>query len=273
VRSDAASGGRLKVAEQKPKGAGKTRLASLIARGIAHPFLSVAVAITLAVIGWVFFTPSGSDGGGRVAEPPISGPSESRTDELQPSQAPNPLLSEDASCADFQNTATPVEGTQLLVDSPGRIGGGSGKLKARLLPDGEFVQLLKVSLGSEVEVKALLHNSNFTAADGVSVSASIVGDSGVCWRMMVTARVPPDGEPRLGPALILLRQGGPAALEYVPGSTRLLDERSHVITADLPDGVTQRGVELPYAVPGGTAYFLSFRVRLKAEQRPEAKPS
>jgi hypothetical protein len=270
----------MRATDQKPMGAGETKPASLIARVIAHPFLSVAVAITLAVIGWVFFTPSGSDGGGRIAElpitePPTPEPSESTTDELQPSQAPDPLLSSDASCADFQNTAAAMEGTQLLVDSPGTIGRGSGNLKARILPDGEFLQLLEVSLGSEVEVKTLLHNGNFTAADGVSVSASIAGDHGVCWRMMVTARVPsaPDEEPRLGPALILLRQGGPAALEYVPGSTRLLDERSHVITADLPDGVMQRGVSLPYAVPGGTAYFLSFRVRVKAEQSLEAESS
>lgn len=270
----------MRVRDQIPKGARETKPASLIARMIAHPFLSVAVAIALAVIGWVFFTPSGSDGGGRVAElpitePPNPEPSESTTDELQPSQAPSPMLSSDASCADFQNTAAPVEGAQLLVDSPGTIGSGSGNLKARILPDGEFLQLLKVPLGSEVEVKALLHNGNYTAADRVSVSASIAGDSGVCWRMMVTARVPsaPDEEPRLGPALILLRQGGLAALEYVPGSTRLLDERSHVISADLPDGVTQRGVALPYAVPGGTAYFLGFRVRVKTEQSSEAEPS
>lgn len=68
----------MRVADQKPKGERETKPASLI----AHPFLSVAVAIALAVIGWVFFTPSGSDGGGRVAEMPITEP---------PNPAPNEL--------------------------------------------------------------------------------------------------------------------------------------------------------------------------------------
>lgn len=245
-------------------------------RGLAkiadHPRTSlivglIALVATLAGLALTLFPP-----GSATDE---TSASKSTTAELQPLEAPNPLLSSDASCADFQNTTASVEGTQLLVDSPGRIGSGSGNLKARILPDGEFMQLLEVSLGSEVEVKTLLHNGNYTAADGVSVSASITSDRGMCWRMMVTARVPsaPDEEPRLGPALILLRQGGPAALEYVPGSTKLLDERSHVLTANLPDGVTQRGVALPYAVPGGTAYFLSFRVRVKAEQSLKAESS
>jgi len=152
-----------------------------------------------------------------------------------------------------------------MVDSPGIIEGGSGNLRARVLPDGDFQSLLDVSLGNEVEVKALLHNGNYSAADGLSASASIAGDRGVCWRLMLTVKVPsaPGEEPRLGPALIFLRHAGPATLEYVPGSTELLDEQSHVITADLPDGVARGGIALPYDVPGGTAYFLSFRIQVK----------
>jgi hypothetical protein len=193
----------------------------------------------------------------------------------QSAEAPTPFLSSDASCDDFQKIAADVGGRRLLVDSPGRIGGGSGNVRARVLPNGTFLPLTKVSVGNEVEVKTLLHNGNYTAADGVSVSASITVARGDCWRIVVKAKVQssPGDEPRLGPAIVLLKDGGPAALEYVSGSTKLLDERSHVITEDLPDGVTRGGISLPYAVPGGTAYFLSFRARVKGIQRHSGQPS
>jgi hypothetical protein len=155
------------------------------------------------------------------------------------------------------------------------IGGGSGDVRSRVLPNGTFLPMIKVPIGSEIEVKTLLHNGAYSAADGVSVSASVVAYHGACWRIVVTARAQssPGDEPSLGPTLILLRDGGPATLEYVPGSTKLWDERSKIITADLPDGVTQGGISLPYAVPGGTAYFLSFQVRIEANQRQAGEPS
>jgi hypothetical protein len=71
---------------------------------------------------------------------------------------------------------------------------------------------------------------------------------------------------RLGPALILLQGAGSATLEYVRGSTELVDEHGRTLTADLADGVTRRNISLPYDVPGGAAYFLHFRVRIKARQ-------
>lgn len=62
------------MAGQKQEGARGSKPASLIARVIAHPFLSVTVTIALAISGWVFFTPSGSNNGGRFAELPITEP-------------------------------------------------------------------------------------------------------------------------------------------------------------------------------------------------------
>jgi hypothetical protein len=69
-------------ANQKPKREGEARSASLIARVIAHPFLSVAVTIGLAVVGWVFFTPGGASSGGRVAVLSIIEPSNPKPSEL-----------------------------------------------------------------------------------------------------------------------------------------------------------------------------------------------
>jgi hypothetical protein len=120
-------------------------------RGLAkiadHPRTSLIVGLigllaTVAGLALALF-PSGSSTG-------VTSASESTSPNSQQPLAP--LLSSNASCSDFQDTSTSAHGTRLLVDSPGRIGGGSGNLKARLLPDGEFLPLLDVSLGSEVEV-------------------------------------------------------------------------------------------------------------------------
>lgn len=184
-------------------------------------------------------------------------------------EAPSPLISSHASCADFTTTAARSDGRRVLVDSPGEIGGGANDVRSRVLPGEEFSAVSRVMAGDEVEIKSLLHNGNYTAADGVSVSASISTYRGKCWRVMERVRVQsyPGDTPRLGPALILLEDRGEATLEYVPGSTQLMDEQGNPLTTDLSDGVTQGGIRLPYAVPGGTAYFLSFRVRVRSRER------
>jgi hypothetical protein len=184
-------------------------------------------------------------------------------------EAPSPLISSEASCADFTTTAAHRDGRRILVDSPGEIGGGANDVRSRVLPGEEFSAVSRVVAGDEVEIKSLLHNRNYTAADGVSVSVSISTYQGRCWRVMERVRVQsyPGDTPRLGPALILLEHRGEATLEYVPGSTQLMDEHGNPLTTDLSDGVTQGGIRLPYAVPGGTAYFLSFRVRIRSRER------
>lgn len=186
----------------------------------------------------------------------------------QSSEAPEPGLSSDASCRDFRETASRGQAKQLPIDSPGQIDGGDG-LRARILPNGSFRSLINVSVGSEVEVSALLHNSAYSSADDVSVSASISAEGEGCWRIIVTASGPsfPGDHPQLGPSLIRLKHASPAALEYVMGSTSLLDERRRILSTDLRDGVTRGGISLPYAVPGGSAYFLDFRVRIKGRRR------
>jgi hypothetical protein len=184
------------------------------------------------------------------------------------------LISSDATCAEFTNTAAGDNGRRVLVDSPGKIGGGANDVRSRALPGEEFSTVSRVVAGDEVEIKALLHNGNYTAAEGVSVAASISTYQGKCWRVTERVRVQsyPEDTPQLGPALILLKHGRQATLEYVPGSTQLVEEQGNPLATDLADGVTQGGIRLPYAVPGGTAYFLSFRVRVRSSGGP-ASPS
>jgi hypothetical protein len=182
----------------------------------------------------------------------------------QPSEMPQPLLGSDASCNEFRKTAARTRGRQLFVDSPGQIGAGPG-LEARILPNGKFRDLLNAPAGSEVEVSARLHNSAYSAAEVVSIAASISARHQRCWRIVVTVTVLafPKDHAQVGPALILLKSPGSATLEYVKGSAKLLDEKGHALAEGLSDRVIRDGIALPYAVPGGTSYYLNFRVRIK----------
>jgi hypothetical protein len=237
-----------------------------------HPRTSLTIGVigVLATLATYLLSQPGSS-----AEPPRSPTfsSGSASTRGHSSQTPGPLLSGSASCSDFRGTAGHPRRERLLVDSPGEIGGSTEDVRTRIPPSGNFLQILNVSIGDEVEVAALLHNPSYGAAEGVSASASISASRGVCWRIFVRVRVQsfPSDHPRLGPALVRLKRGGPATLEYVRGSTELLDEHGRTLAADLADGITQRGISLPYAVPGGTAYLLHFRVRVKA--RHASQPS
>lgn len=230
-------------------------------------FIVGVVSLILTAAG-IAITVSQLGGGSSVTDPGGSAKPISTDGSTQSSggEAPAPLISSDASCADFTTAAARGYGRRVLVDSPGKIGGGANDVRSRVLPGEEFSAVSRVVAGDEVEIKSLLHNRNYTAADGVSVSASISTYQGKCWRVMERVRVQsyPGDTPRLGPALILLAHGGQARLEYVPSSTLLMDEQGNPLTTDLADGLTQGGIRLPYAVPGGTAYFLGFRVRVRA---------
>jgi hypothetical protein len=111
----------------------------------------------------------------------------------------------------------------------------------------------------------MLANVEYGSASDISVMASISADRGMCWRIVLDVKEPtsPARRAELGPALILLGHGGPTTLEYVPGSTVLTDEQGQALTGGLPDGITRGWISLPYAVPGGTIYYLNFDVRVR----------
>lgn len=244
----------------------------ILAKVADHPRTGVAIGLigVLATFGTYFLTESGS----KAPSGPPASSSKQASPDGQSSRVPSPLLGSNASCREFRQTAAPPRGGRLLVDSPGRIGGGPG-LRARLLPGGRFLELLDAPARSEVEISAQLHNSAYTAAEVSSVTVPISTHPQRCWRIVaaVTVRTFPEDHPQVGPALILLKSAGSAILHYVQGSTSLLDENGHTLAANLADGVTKRGISLPFAVPGGTAYYLNFRVRIKASRsRPQSRP-
>ncbi len=252
--------GRCRPSDRGRRGA----LRQVLAKVVDHPRSSLAVGLLGVVATFATFalseTTSTSTQPKDSKSPAEPAPSRGR------SPAPSPLLSSDASCGDLRKTATRMHGGRLLVDSPGQI---SGTLSARLLPSGRFHQLLSATIGDEVEFSALLDNPSYSAAENVSAAALISADHGMCWRIVLAAHTSslPSADPRLGPTLIRLRHGSSARLVYVAGSTRLFDEQGHILAANLADSVTRHGLSIPYAVPGGTTYYLNFRCRIELRRR------
>lgn len=243
-----------------PKRPGWQMVRRGFAKALDHPRTSLAVGVVgvLATVAVALFHPGSSRG--------PSSPSGVDTPSRQGSYTPSPYLSPDASCSAFRRTRVRAGVRRVLVDSPGQI---TGLFSARRLPDGKFVPLVNVSVGDEVEVSARLHNPSYSSAEGVSVSASISADHGACWLITATAHVRslPSDHPPFGPTLIRLDGGGPAELAYLAGSTSLLDQEGHALATGLADPTAKGGLLIPYAVPGGTAYFLNFRLRVEPARR------
>lgn len=246
-------------------------------RGLAtvadHPRTALAIGILSVAATLITYALSSGGGPGQGTTSPGSAPKGSGS---SPSYTPNPYLSADASCADFSASALRSPGRRVFVDSPGQIGGGGGALSARILPNGRFHQLIRPSVGEEVELSVRLHNPSYSSAEGISVSLSISAVRGICWRILATAKVrsfPGKDHPRLGPTLIRLGRGELGRLEYVKSSARLLDEKGHTLAAGLADDLTKGGLSIPYAVPGGAAYFLNWRFRLKPARNRAATRS
>jgi len=237
-----------------------------------HPRTALAIGILSVAATLITYALSSGGGSRQEATSPGSAP---RSSSSSPSYTPDPYLSADASCADFSTSALRNSGRQVFVDSPGQIGGGGGSLSARILPNGRFHQLIRISVGEEVELSARLHNPSYSSAEGISVSLSISAERGICWRILAIANVqsfPGEDHPQLGPALIRIGRGESGRLEYVRSSARLLDEKGHTLAAGLADDLLKGGLSIPYAVPGGTAYFLNWRFRVKpARSRPASR--
>ena len=228
-----------------------------------HPRTALAIGILSIAATLITYALSSGGGSGQGTTSPGSSPKSSGG---SPSYTPNPYLSTNASCVDFSASGLLSPDRRMFVDSPGQIGGGGGSLSARILPSGKFHQLIRTSVGEEVELSARLHNPSYSSAEGISVSLSISAERGICWRIIATAKVqsfPGEDNPRLGPTLILIGRDESGRLEYVKNSARLLDEEGHTLAAGLADDLTKGGLSIPYAVPGGTAYFLNWRFRVK----------
>lgn len=180
---------------------------------------------------------------------------------------PPPLnLNEGPSCSDLEQAAQSNGGRTMFVDSPGEIGGGAAALEGVLLPNGRYGEIVEAKPSSEVEMSARLHNGDYSSAEEVTLAVHVSSYHGTCWRLIGVVNSRTNGLPeKLGPTLIRLN-GGKGDLEYVTGSTTLLDHKGEALVSRLADSVISGGIALPLGIPGGTTEYVNFRVRLQASR-------
>jgi hypothetical protein len=234
-------------------------LADLITIGV------LVVAIVGAIIA------IGRGGGPSGARSPKQQGSSSHTTSVSPTAAGQtttqpapPELNADATCATVRDASVREVHRAIFVDSPGQLMGGSA-FRGRVLGNGEFIELITVAKGDVVELSARLADPAYGAVEGVVVTATVTPGGHGCWKITARARdhgVAPNIA--LGHTLVVLQPNSGATVQYVPGSTRLLDRHGKVIVR-LPDGVTQDGIAIPYQVPPAAidVYYVNWEMRIR----------
>jgi hypothetical protein len=235
-------------------------LGTAVAKILDHPRTALAVGVVGLAATVVTFELSQGGSGTRAATSSASGV------QFKSGKPPPLNLNEGANCADLEQAALHGLGRTVFIDSPGSIDGGTRALEGVLMPNGRYGNIVEAGPGAEVEVSALLHNSDYSSASEVTVAVHVSPYRGTCWRFIGVVNSRTNGAPLpVGPMLIRLN-GGKGVLEYVVGSTRLLDAKGKVLVPRLADSIIYGGITLPLEISGGTTEFVNFRVRIRASQ-------
>ncbi len=141
----------------------------------------------------------------------------------------------------------------------------SGPLEARVLPSGRYSELVHAVDGDELEISVQLADPDYGSVQGVHLGVTLPQSDADCWRLTGRAysRIDSFARASFGPLFVLIPAKEPAQLLYVHKSTALLAQGGKLI-GTLPDGVTQSGILIPYAIPPAAngPYYVNFYVRV-----------
>lgn len=136
-------------------------------------------------------------------------------------------------------------------------------MEGRLLSTHRWTDWLRARSGEEVDLSVMLSNTQYGTVRQVAVAVGIAERLGECWRLDGVIHAAGENDTHFGPMLIQSQSGLESEqLMYVSSSTRLLEEDGNEL-AKLPDRIVGEGVRLPYSLPGGTSYYVDFRMKLK----------
>ena len=229
-----------------------------------RPTAVVVVAVLIGAAAATFFAHRRDNGvSDRAVRPP-------NATTVPPKHAPSgerpsePLLNSHATCASVRGARD--DGRRpytVFVDSPGQLASGGRSLVGRVIPSGKYTQVVRVNSGDQVKLSIGLHNTEYGSVDNVVLRARLAAYGKGCWRVTAASRSRTEdgGTATFGPVLIVWPAGQASGLEYVHRSTELLDENGGVL-GRLRDGLVAAGVPVPYAIPGGTTYFVNCLVRV-----------
>jgi hypothetical protein len=236
------------------------------------PLAILADVITIGLFVAAIIT-LGRGGGRSGAHSPKQQRSSSHTTSISPpttsrstAQPPPPELNADATCATVRDASGGQVHRAIFVDSPGQLEAGGRAMLGKVLPHGQYTELLRVTEGAELEFSVKLRDTEYGAVQGAVLSSVTTPGGHGCWT--VTTRVHSQtegpGHLTLGRVFVLLQSNNAGSMRYVPGSTELFDVEGNVI-AGLRDGVTQQGVSIPYEIKPAPAglYYVNWKMRVR----------
>jgi hypothetical protein len=151
----------------------------------------------------------------------------------------------------------------VAADSPGVIGGGDIYRVKNVTQNTAFADSVNANACEELQYKVLLHNSGFSAAKNITVSANTASVS------KATVNYIGDG-PQTVSDTATVNLASAQSISYENGTTQLLDNKSNVIKS-LPDGVTAGGVNVGN-LDGSTSEFVSFKAKVNCPTTPPKTP-
>lgn len=148
----------------------------------------------------------------------------------------------------------------VFADSPGTIDGGDIYRVKNITQNTAFADSTNANACDELQYKVLLHNSGFTAATNITVSATTSAVS------KATVNYEGDGPQSVSDTATVTLSSA-QNINYEAGSTQLLDNHSNVVKS-LPDGVTAGGVNVG-SLDGSTAEFVAFKAKVNCPTPPK----
>ncbi len=122
-----------------------------------------------------------------------------------------------------------------------------------------------------VTLKMRLHNPGPSIVHNVNVQASVPSGKGTSFSSVATVTAA-DSDPQTVTDSVAINVSKSTTINYVPGSTELLDAHDGVIKT-LPDGAIQSGVNIgDVGVSTEQKRFVEFKLKLSCEETPPVTP-
>jgi uncharacterized repeat protein (TIGR01451 family) len=152
-----------------------------------------------------------------------------------------------------------------LADSPGVIDGGDIYRVKNVTKNTAFADTASANACEELQYKVVLHNSGFSAAQNISVNATLPSAASTSNVSKMTANYDGGVEKSVSDTATVSLTSA-QSISYQSGTTQLLDKNSNVIKT-LPDGVTAGGVNIGN-INGSTAEFVQFKAKVNCPTTP-----
>lgn len=135
----------------------------------------------------------------------------------------------------------------------------------------DFVDPVTADPCDTITLKMRLHNPGPSQLNDVTVKATVPSGEGSSFSSVATVTAP-NGDPQVVTDSVAIKLSKSAKINYIPGSTQLLDAHSGAIKT-LPDGAIQNGVDIGnVGVSIEQKRFVQFKLKVECPTKPPVTP-